>query len=109
MNPNELLALIDASPTIDRFVEDHLLSRTPWIFGDAASQFLDWRKEVAHAAQVTDRSIYLVGSAATGYSLSPLKAGRPFKFLASGDRPSDIDLAVVSRDLFERAWERFSS
>jgi predicted nucleotidyltransferase len=54
---------------------------------------------------VEARHVYLVGSAATGYSLSPLKAGRPFK-RRSAEHPyaSDIDIVIVNQGLFMQMW-----
>ena len=42
--------------------------------------------------------IFVVGSAKLGFSISPSKRWRPF-----GDR-SDIDVAIVSHDLYQTVW-----
>lgn len=60
---------------------------------------------MARAAGVNANAIYLVGSAATGYSLSPTHPGRAFRPVTSASvRPSDIDIAIVDSKLFELAW-----
>lgn len=46
----------------------------------------------------THQDIFLVGSAKLGFSIAPHKRYRPF-----GDS-SDIDIAIVSHDLYQRVW-----
>lgn len=45
-----------------------------------------------------ESDIFVVGSAKLGFSISPRKLWRPY------DGESDIDVAIVSRTLYERAW-----
>lgn len=56
------------------------------------------RQEVASFAKVNGNDVVLVGSAKLGFSVSPLKRYKHF-----GDE-SDIDVAVVSNDLFDKVW-----
>lgn len=80
-----------------------ILDRRPWIF--AADQEHDlWSSSVAAVLQIGKEDIRIVGSAATGYSLSPYKAGRPFRAIAAGKQASDIDIAIISKEIFEEAW-----
>ena len=44
------------------------------------------------------QDIFLVGSAKLGYSIAPRKRYRPFS------DTSDIDIAIVSHDLYQRVW-----
>ena len=106
MDSADLLGLLDAASTVGHFVEGRLLSRVPWIF-ETAELFAGWRNDVGAAARVRPEDIYIVGSAATGFSLSPTKPGRPFQRLSPGtSRASDIDVALVGRRLFDEAWEQ---
>ena len=73
MEPAVLLALVASAPSLRDFVAHELLSGVPWIFGDRVDEFDEWRAAAGNDALVDPASIYLVGSAATGYSLSPLK------------------------------------
>lgn len=50
--------------------------------------------------QVHPSSIVVVGSTRTGFSLNPKRRLRPVR------RRSDIDVAIVSADLFDDLWER---
>ena len=55
-------------------------------------------------------SVLIVGSAATGFSLSPLKPGRSFRQLPSASgQTSDIDVALVDTKLFSTAWDTIIS
>jgi hypothetical protein len=51
-------------------------------------------------------NIRIVGSAATGYSLSPLKPCRPFREASIlGEAQSDIDIALIDPNLFTAVWD----
>lgn len=86
-------------------VDGQVLGGRPWIFKTDES-FEKWQEEVSGDLALSRESIRLVGSAATGFSLSPEKPGRPFR-----ERPdtagtlSDIDVALVDQALFLAAWE----
>lgn len=85
--------------TPDAFVSLRILECHPSLFGGDELAYFDWRRRVGQGLGVDPSDIILVGSAATGFSLSPQKQFRPF-----GDR-SDIDVAVVSHLHFEIAWD----
>ena len=105
MNPAALLTIIEAATSNRDFVEKTLFSDTPWIFRGDASRYSEWRTTTARASGLTPDGIYLVGSAATGYSLSPFKPGREFRPIDPGvTHKSDIDIAVVNDELFVNSW-----
>jgi hypothetical protein len=105
MAPDELLGAIESARSLRDFVEASLLKRVPWIFQGNEALFISWRQTIAREASVNGDEVYLVGSAATGYSLSPDKPGRDFRPTGSTlMRPSDIDIAVVDSRLFESGW-----
>jgi hypothetical protein len=104
MTIEELLVLLDTQ-TESEFVERQLLSRRPWIF-EADDAYHAWRSSVAATLRIGPDNIRIVGSAATGYSLSPLKPGRPFRKASTLDASSsDIDIAFVDPTLFAAAWD----
>ena len=106
MAPHELLKHIKSEPTYRVFVERHVLNRVPWIFGGDQDAFEAWRTRVGGEAGVNPGGVFVVGSAATGYSLKPKHAGRLFRpFGAPEPGASDIDIAVVDEGLFLRAWD----
>lgn len=101
MERDALLPLLDDER---RFVQDHVLERTPWLFQEDHAAYGAWRGELARASGQPATAFYIVGSAGTGYSLSPLKPGRDFRPLRGPEPASDIDVAVVSPRIFFHAW-----
>jgi len=94
------------------FVEHEILGRRPWIFA-ADEPYRRWRESVGSSLGLARESVWIVGSAATGYSLSPYKPGRPFRALGGPEETtaetSDIDIAIVAPELFLLAWETILS
>lgn len=106
MTADDVLALISAAGTDEAFVDKAIINATPWIFGGDAGSFAAWRGAVARDLRARTADVFIVGSAATGYSLSPANPGRPFRPLTGAPTSaSDIDLALVSPALFEEAWK----
>jgi len=77
-------------------------------FDDAAMlDTLDHFKEiVSEKLSVSFHSAHIVGSAKVGYSLSPRKPFRPFHEEEDGKPSSDIDVAIISDNLFSMFWEK---
>lgn len=69
----------------------------------------DFRMTISESMGISFNSIMIVGSGKVGYSLSPTeKMFAPFCVDASGGRKiSDIDVAIISYDLFEDFWKLF--
>lgn len=86
------------------FAESHVLGHVPWLFAGDATSFDAWRAYVACEGKVAAESVFIVGSASTGVSLNPTKAGRPFRRIGGQDAPSDIDAALVDHELFTMVW-----
>lgn len=86
----------------DRNLEDLLsellFERLPFAFSPSWDEYRGWRRHLATAINVDSSEIVIVGSAAVGYSLSPIKNLKAF------DSDSDIDVAVVSDHFFSEAW-----
>ena len=67
--------------------------------------FLDFFKEIVSThLGINFHSMQIVGSAKTGYSLSPKKVLQPFHNRDSGMDSSDIDIAVISERLYLHFW-----
>lgn len=79
------------------FASYRVLDRLPHIFPTRAS-YIDWKSGLATGLSVDPFAIVIVGSAATGQSLNPLKNFSPFT------SHSDVDVAVVSARHFDEAW-----
>jgi hypothetical protein len=80
------------------FVSRWLLERVPHVFAGDLEAYVDWKHALSDRIFVDPKAITLVGSGASGYSLSPNKALKPFH------AGSDIDVAVVSAHHFDVVW-----
>lgn len=96
----EFMVEVESSPVPSELVSRIVLERLPFTF-DTKEQYFRWRHMLAEGLQVDPRDIMLVGSAATGRSLSARKKFSMF------NRKSDVDIAVISAGHFDRAWHWF--
>lgn len=81
---------------IERAYADHIVRHDCAIVGDEFERSL--RATVAQHFQVDPETVYIVGSAKLGFSPKPGQFFKPFS------DQSDIDIAIVCRDLFARIW-----
>lgn len=110
-NQDDLLKLLSGrdTPTHDDFKElilkldNHrilakvfLLEGTPYVFKDSPMKYIIFREQVADQFQIGSQDVCIVGSAMLGFSPSPHKYGTPFA------DSSDVDVVIVSDDLFNR-------
>lgn len=65
----------------------------------------DFKMLVSDAMGIGFNNVVMVGSAKTGYSLSPKKFLK--SFTDDGDEKSDIDIAIISSQLFDFFWKLF--
>ncbi|MEU9082490.1 hypothetical protein [Streptomyces sp. NPDC048357] len=82
---------------VDFFVTARLFDGTPAVWPHELS-YIKWRHRVAIELGVDPMAVQLVGSARLGYSMNPSKNYRKFH------EGSDLDIAVISPELFEKAW-----
>jgi hypothetical protein len=101
MFPEPLRSYLASQP-FDALAAD-LLDTNPWLCGELGFIFADWSTRALASAGRPHAALFLMGSAALGYSLNPTKAGRAFGRLETG-RPSDLDFALVDSQLFDQAW-----
>lgn len=71
-----------------------VLHGTPAVFSGREDDFYLFRKRIAEKFGVSFHEVYIVGSAKMGFS--------PFKQYKTFDLDSDIDVSIVSRNLFDR-------
>jgi hypothetical protein len=76
----------------------YLIEGTPYIFRNNNAKYQAFRKSISSILDVPIKNIVIVGSARLGFSLNPYHFGRNF------GKKSDIDIVVVSAELFDRAW-----
>lgn len=96
-SPAELLADL-AGDGVDACVERLLADDVPFAFEGAPEQLEMIRLLVLERLGVAPSDVTVVGSGRFGFSMDPDRWGVPF---SDG---SDIDLVVVSADLYHRAW-----
>lgn len=85
------------------FCRNHLFDPQAWVFTAAsglaaAGTYHDFRVVVADAVNTNPNNVAIIGSGKYGFSMAPSKAMRPF------GGQSDIDVVIVSPELFETVW-----
>lgn len=79
------------------FTRKYVIHGTPYIFKDKENEYYDFRKRISEKWNVSFHEVFITGSAKLGYSYHKNK-----KF----DENSDIDVAIVSSDLFNEIMLR---
>ena len=105
-SPEELRTTLAGVPRAAREIVARLwlTEGLPSAFLTSPAVYEDLRGWVASRLNVHPKEVTLIGSARIGYSLAPPpKFGRPF------DAGSDLDLSIVSGDLFQRVTSAFSN
>jgi hypothetical protein len=92
--------LVTIDPSI--FVSKWILERVPFVFeGKGLEGYISWRKLLADRIRVDPCAMVVTGSAGVGVSLNPTNN---FTLFDEKEKPSDIDVAIVSGFHFEIAW-----
>jgi hypothetical protein len=94
----EFLALLRESKKHEELVEQYLLTGIPFAFKDNEASHGVLLSEIAKQLAIGQDAINVIGSGRIGFSLDPEQFGKPFS------EKSDIDVAIVSDDLFDEAW-----
>ncbi|MDJ0660259.1 MAG: hypothetical protein QNJ42_12325 [Crocosphaera sp.] len=92
---DNLKKLEDEEEIID-FCRKYLIHGIPYIFTDNQDNYYEFRKRVANQFNVNFYEIYITGSAKLGFS--------PFK-QKKFDYDSDIDVAIISPELYDKILE----
>ncbi|WP_308255043.1 hypothetical protein [Geminocystis sp. GBBB08] len=92
---NRLIELKNEEEITD-FCRKYLIHGTPYIFNNRENEYYEFRKKIANQFNIAFYEIYITGSAKLGFSLFKQK---PF------DYDSDIDVAIVSPQLYEKMLE----
>ncbi|MBN2315864.1 MAG: hypothetical protein JXM79_18190 [Sedimentisphaerales bacterium] len=83
---------------LEEVVQKYLFDGFPFCFQEDPGVFYDFRKNVCDNFRIHQQNFAIVGSAKVGFSLSPEKYGNSFS------DSSDIDIVLVSDELFEELW-----
>lgn len=98
---------------VQAFYMKYLLRADNWYFqnilGIAESNIIhavdDFKMLVSEAMDIGFNNVVMVGSGKIGFSLAPEKFLKPF--CDEGDKKSDIDIAIISPQLFDYFWRLF--
>lgn len=96
------------------FYIKYIVKSNYWYFSDylhipndEVLDILDRFKEiVSQNFHISFHSLQLVGSAKTGFSLSPKKILMPFHDESDTQKASDIDIAIISENLYQYYWDK---
>jgi hypothetical protein len=97
MNRENLIQVLQRV-SVGAFLEEHVFDCVPHLFAQDRSVYVAWKRELGAAVDVDPACLTVVGSAAVGCSLNPVKNLKVF------DAQSDVDVAVVSNYHFTVAW-----
>lgn len=89
---NEKLIQLDSEDELNDFCRKLVLHGTPFVFNGREHDYYEFRKKIANNFDVSFHEVYITGSAKLGFS--------PFKE-KEFDLESDIDVAIISINLFE--------
>jgi hypothetical protein len=97
VTPTAFEALLRTVPLSD-IAREHILTGLPYVFRRAPADFDLLRNHLATELRLATKSIQVVGSARTGFSLDPNGFPRPFS------SASDVDVVVVCPEFFDHIW-----
>mgnify|MGYP003628939625 CR=1 FL=1 len=104
MNSRNLIKHLKDKGPAD-FVNSCLFDQYAWCFPTRSNdEYEDVQKAFSDVFDNQPSDIAVVGSGKYGYSLAPEKNFRPFQPDHDQSDPSDIDLVVISRPLFNSTW-----
>ncbi|MBF2056352.1 MAG: hypothetical protein IGQ45_03810 [Cyanobacterium sp. T60_A2020_053] len=90
------LIYLDSEEEIIDFGRKYLIHGTPYIFNNQEDEYYEFRKKISNQFNIAFYEIYITGSAKLGFS--------PYKQKLF-DYDSDIDIAIVSSQLYETMLE----
>jgi hypothetical protein len=99
MNFDEFYELTK-SANLDMVVNSYLLQGPVFYFKGDYRRYFDFKNRISAKLNVHPNNIEVVGSAKLGFRLKMEKIGESF------GADSDIDVVVVSNDLFEEVWSQ---
>jgi len=80
-------------------IRKNLLHGNPIIFQEDEEKYFFLKQKVANFFNVSTTKVVMVGSAKLGFSIAPKKLWKDF------NDESDIDLVVISEDVFDEYWK----
>ena len=104
MGKDEFIALLNSELSNSEICERTIFSDEAWLIKQLhlenhREKYIEFKLFFANFFGVAPRNICLVGSGKTGFSLTPENNLRDFD-----NEKSDLDLIIVSSELFEKFW-----
>lgn len=93
----ELVTRVDH---LDVVAKVFLLEGTPFVFAKSPMKYMVFREQVADRFHVGYQDVCIVGSAKLGFSPAAHKYGKSFA------EESDVDVVIISEELFDRGSQR---
>ncbi len=88
--------LIEKSP--NELVQAFLFDSPPYCFASDPALYQTFREQICNKFKIHPQNFTIIGSAKMGFSLHPARFGKPFC------EASDIDVVLVSEELFQTLW-----
>jgi predicted nucleotidyltransferase len=92
--------LRNQSLTDSEIVDRHILFGTPYIFKDEEDKYFSLKSVIANQFGVSHTNVIMVGSAKLGFSIAPKKLWTKIH------DDSDIDMVIISEQLFDHYWKQ---
>jgi len=100
---------------VKQFYMKHIVKSHNWYFENVLHipenqllQAVDEFKDIVSTnIGVSFNSVMMVGSGKIGYSLAPKKNFKSFELDTESRNKSDIDIAIISNDLFKSFWDLY--
>jgi hypothetical protein len=86
--------------TDEEIVQYLLFDEIPYCFKNNMNMYKEFRSNVCNKLSIHQQDFTIVGSAKVGFSLNPSKIGVEF------NEASDIDIVLVSNEMFEYLWNK---
>lgn len=97
MNFEEFCKLVEIEGS-EIVVNSLLLEGSIFYFKQDHRRYFNFKNKISEKLSIHPNNIEVIGSARLGFRLKSEKLGKPF------GADSDIDVVIVSNDLFEKAW-----
>lgn len=103
----------------DRFFVKYFVNDDYWYFenilnysnSELQTKISEFKNIISNGFKTPISQVFLVGSAKLGFSLSPPKnkiSPKLFQsFRLDGEKPSDLDIAIISEKLFNMFWDTY--
>jgi len=106
MNSADLLRQLRTIGPVE-FTNSRLFDNHAWFFPTrSGGEYEDAKQAFSKIFGNAPSDIAIVGSGKYGYSMTPQNGFRPFQPHEHEDNPSDLDMVVISKELFNSTWQR---